>query len=271
MLGLLAALELAVSRLVAVAPSSAWPSCPATIRLPRSENLAVVVGDRPYSMRLFQRAEAVEVLHLEDRAEPPGRFVEDLLRVADRRAKCSARSACGPSACWRARRPASGRAAASTGRRTDLLDAVHVRLGDDLQQRHAGAVEIDAGCGAGSSWTFLPASSSRWARRMRISCCAAGQRDLEPARRRERQVVLADLVVLGQVGVVVALAVPLGEARRSAIQGHADHDGYSTALRFITGSTPGMPRHTGQMLVLGGSPNWLRQRQNIFVSVASST
>jgi len=46
---------------------------------------------------------------------------------------------------------------------------------------------------------------------------------------------------------------------------------YSTAFRFITGSTPGIPMHTGQVWVLGGSPKWLRQRQNIFVAVASST
>jgi len=45
----------------------------------------------------------------------------------------------------------------------------------------------------------------------------------------------------------------------------------STAAAFITGNTPGMPTHPAQTLVLGGSPNRLRQRQVNFVAVASST
>ena len=43
------------------------------------------------------------------------------------------------------------------------------------------------------------------------------------------------------------------------------------ASRFGTGSVPGWPRHTGQTFVLGSSPNPLRQPQNIFVRVESST
>src|SRR5215218_1156158 len=40
--------------------------------------------------------------------------------------------------------------------------------------------------------------------------------------------------------------------------------------RLSTGSEPGRPRHTGQTLVLGSSPNWLGHEQKIFVAVASS-
>ena len=43
------------------------------------------------------------------------------------------------------------------------------------------------------------------------------------------------------------------------------------ASRLGTGSVPGWPRQTGQTLVLGSSPNPLRQPQNILVRVESST
>ena len=46
---------------------------------------------------------------------------------------------------------------------------------------------------------------------------------------------------------------------------------YSIAFSFGTGSEPGSPRHTGQTFVFGGAPNSLRQPQNIFVAVESST
>jgi hypothetical protein len=46
---------------------------------------------------------------------------------------------------------------------------------------------------------------------------------------------------------------------------------YSIAFSFGTGRDPGSPRHTGHTLVFGGTPNSLRQPQNIFVSVESST
>src|SRR5438874_9896060 len=41
----------------------------------------------------------------------------------------------------------------------------------------------------------------------------------------------------------------------------------STAFRFNTGNTPGIPRHTGHTLVLGGSPKRVEQEQNIFDAV----
>ena len=45
----------------------------------------------------------------------------------------------------------------------------------------------------------------------------------------------------------------------------------STALRFSTGSTPGMPRHTGHTLLFGGAPKRVEQEQKIFVSVNNWT
>src|ERR1700745_551211 len=45
----------------------------------------------------------------------------------------------------------------------------------------------------------------------------------------------------------------------------------STARRLSTGSTPGMPRHTGHTLVLGGAPKRVEHEQKILVSVSSWT
>src|SRR5262245_16062258 len=44
----------------------------------------------------------------------------------------------------------------------------------------------------------------------------------------------------------------------------------STTRRFKTGSTPGMPRPTGQTLVLGGAPKAAEHPQKIFARVSSS-
>src|SRR5689334_20740974 len=46
---------------------------------------------------------------------------------------------------------------------------------------------------------------------------------------------------------------------------------YSTALRFSTGSAPGQPRHTGQTLLLGGSPKRVEHEQKILLVVSSCT
>src|ERR1700691_3907770 len=45
----------------------------------------------------------------------------------------------------------------------------------------------------------------------------------------------------------------------------------STALRSSTGKAPGIPRHTGQTLVFGGSPKRVEQEQKIFDAVSSCT
>src|SRR5580704_8661203 len=45
----------------------------------------------------------------------------------------------------------------------------------------------------------------------------------------------------------------------------------STARLFSTGSGPGIPKHTGQTWVLGGSPKWVEQPQKILVLVSSWT
>ncbi len=43
----------------------------------------------------------------------------------------------------------------------------------------------------------------------------------------------------------------------------------STTLRFRTGSTPGWPRHTGQVWLLGSAPKPVEQPQKILDAVFS--
>ena len=65
---------------------------------------------------------------------------------------------------------------------------------------------------------------------------------------------LRDLVALGQVGVEVIFAVKERQragSRRAWLPPAAPP--FSTTALFNTGSTPGSPQHTGQILVLGGS------------------
>lgn len=45
----------------------------------------------------------------------------------------------------------------------------------------------------------------------------------------------------------------------------------STALRLSTGSAPGQPRHTGQVLLLGVAPKRVEHEQKILVAVRSWT
>src|ERR1700680_3665296 len=45
----------------------------------------------------------------------------------------------------------------------------------------------------------------------------------------------------------------------------------STALRLRTGKAPGMPRQTGQTLVLGDAPKRVEQEQKILVAVSNWT
>ena len=66
---------------------------------------------------------------------------------------------------------------------------------------------------ASVAWTSLAVSSSRWARVIADGERPVGRVEGQPPERRERQVVLADLVALRQVRVEVVLAVPAGRRR----------------------------------------------------------
>ena len=91
---------------------------------------------------------------------------------------------------------------------------VDLGLADDFQQRRAGAVEIDQAVLAGAVLIVQHLAGVLFqmgADDADPFACPVGMRDLEPAVVAEGQIVLADLIVLGQIGIVVVLAVPLGE------------------------------------------------------------
>jgi hypothetical protein len=99
---------------------------------------------------------------------------------------------------------------------------------------------------------------------------AVRQRDFQEALGAQRQVILADLVVLGQVGIVVTLAVPL--VKPATLQPSASPPGWNTRRPFC--SSPAARGHADAHRAdvrVGRVAEWLAQRQNILVSVASST
>ena len=99
----------------------------------------------------------------------------------------------------------------------------HVRVADDFQQGRTTAIQIDTTVGftgrlvvhtlAGVLFQMRSndAYAFRLERRFRIA-------DLQKALPRHRQVKLAGLIALGQIRIVVILAIPLGELRDLAIQ-----------------------------------------------------
>ena len=84
--------------------------------------------------------------------------------------------------------------------------------------------------------------------------------DLQPAVVAEGEVVLADLVVLGQVGVVVVLAVPLGEGADLAVEGQGGAQGQVEGPAVHDGQharhadTHGAGRRVGRQAELRAAP-----------------
>ena len=133
-----------------------------------------------------------------------------------------------------------------------LLGGPDVGLGHDLHERRARPVEVDEADLAArrrpSAWTSLAVSSSRCARVIADRERPVRRLEREPAERRERQVVLADLVALGQVRVEVVLAIPAGRrrARVASIASAGREDVLDGPPVDRSAARPGRPRQTGQ-------------------------
>jgi hypothetical protein len=82
---------------------------------------------------------------------------------------------------------------------------------------------------------------------------------------------LRELVILRHVRIEITFPVELGEARNLAIEQKPVSTVSRSASSFGTGSTPGIPRQTGQTFVFGGEPYWLAQPHHIFDFVLSWT
>jgi hypothetical protein len=166
--------------------------------------------------RLLQEAEAVEVLDLAPRAEGlPGAADADvgvaaeapLLHVAVADAE-----------------PDDQRV--QRARVLHRLDArAHVGLGDDLQQRRAGAVEVDPGHAVEVLVQALAGVLLEVRARQPHAARPALQHEVDPAALDDRHLVLADLVALGKVGVEVVLAREDRQRRDARTDGQAEADG----------------------------------------------
>ena len=157
--------------------------------------------------------------------------------------------------------------------RPRVLGGADVGTAHDLDERHAGPVVVDERVlGA------VDAPAAAEVRRLAGVLFHVGALDadaravgqLEPAVDVDRPVVLGDLVVLRHVRVEVVLPV---EDRRldRAVQRLPERIASSTACRLSTGSEPGSPRHTGQMLRVGLVAELVRAAAEHLVCVASST
>ncbi len=105
-----------------------------------------------------------------------------------------------------------------------FLGTAHVRLGDDFQQRGAGAVQVDAG---GAAEVFVQALAGVFFQvRAGYPDALDGavfQGDVQVALADDRQVHLADLVAFGQVRVEVVLAREHVALADLGIDGQAEH------------------------------------------------
>jgi hypothetical protein len=144
------------------------------------------------------------------------------------------------------------------------LDArTHLGLGDDLEQRRAGAIEVDAGPGAGKveRRAVRPAHALGFAAGDAVDRFAGvllemGARQVDAMRHfadeeikraalHHRRFVLADLVALGQVGIEVVLA------REDRHRRDRRADGEAEANRALDGTAVGHGQGAGQRQVDG--------------------
>jgi hypothetical protein len=186
--------------------------------------------------RLLQEAEGVEVLDLAPGAELRGALLAHRdVGVAAERALLHVAVADVDPAHQRVQR-------AGVGHR--LGGRAHVGLGDDLEQRCAGAVEVDAGHAVevlvqALAGVFLEVGAGQ-AHRLLIGGLALADADRDRAADHDRQVHLADLVALGEVGVEVVLA------REHALLGDVGADRQAEADRALDRAAVEHRQHAGQ-------------------------
>ena len=132
-----------------------------------------------------------------------------------------------------------------------------VRLGDDLHERHAGAVQVDIRCAAlvhGAPRILLQMNAVNADAAGR----AVGKLDVKPAIFALGQLVLGDLVALGKIGVGVVLARKDGSLVNAAIERQARADGRLDGGAVGNGQAAGQPQAHGTGARVGGRTGVIR-------------
>jgi len=128
----------------------------------------------------------------------------------------------------------------------------HVRLADDLQQRHTGPVEVDEARVSVRVVNVLarilfhmdPGETDGLA-------VALFSEDLDLATDAQRQLILRDLVPLRKVGIKVVLARPAAVTGDATVDGQAGPDRKLHHAPIEYRQHPGMPRQSGQVFSFG--------------------
>ncbi len=115
-----------------------------------------------------------------------------------------------------------------------------VGLGHDLHQRRAAAVEVHDACLGGMDATRRAGVDELGGVLLQVHTVDAHLAQAAVAG--QRNVVLGDLVALGQVGIEVVLAVEDRTRRQLAAQGHADHEPEVHGLGVRRGQRAGVPQ-----------------------------
>ena len=199
------------------------------------------------------RAEAVEVLHLDDRGGHRA-SVAKRQHAVDVGLEADVALLQHAKAC--AHEPHGVAEPAAEG--LDLFCAREVGLGDDLEQRGAGAVEVNDGVVDGLPARRFVEQLARVffevcardayprARSIELGLAAvAKHRDLDRTLEAQGLVVLADLVGLGQIGIEVALAIEPGHLGNRAAQRETDRYGELDRPAVGHGQRTGKRQHDG--------------------------
>ena len=108
-----------------------------------------------------------------------------------------------------------------------FLGGVEVGLSDDFKQGGAGAVEVDLReAGVAFVEEFAGVFLEVGAADADGFETTVGEGQFDGAFAAEGEVVLGNLVIFGEIGVVIGFAIPLGEGGDAAIEGEADHHGH---------------------------------------------
>ncbi len=130
-----------------------------------------------------------------------------------------------------------------------VCSGVKVRRSDDLQQRRSRAVQVNQAAFVVVTAGEFVAKLARVFLQVRADDAdalgAMGRGQLHVAVVAERKVVLADLIALGQVWVVVVLAIPLAEAGDGAVERQAHHHGHFHCTAVHHWQRAGQRRHHG--------------------------